>query len=263
MYKRVDATTIVPLTIEPLGTTEFVDSAGLVGDEYYATFSSSTLGVESLPSNIYRVGTPWMQGMGVILALDTVSSHPSVDTVAVYRRRFAASDALRIGAVPLGTQFFSDPAGQPGDEYHTTFVNELSLAESQPGPSVIADAESGTIVVSGTFKDVRNAGTGQGPGVRDPVGPGPHVEVVLRWPKRYQSPNANGQTIGRTYYDVTVQAAGVWSVPLIPNDMILGLQSYYEFTFTDGEKYFKRVSSVNGLAQNFALLEEVLPLELR
>jgi hypothetical protein len=170
---------------------------------------------------------------------------------------------VRLGTVPIGTQYYNDPDGAPGDEYHTTFIDSITLDESQPSPSVIADAESGLVVVSGKFQDIRGIGVLNGPGVRDPFGAGPHIDIELIWTKRHIAPTANGRTIARTHYDVTVQANGFWSVPLIPNDLILNTDAYYEFTFTDGEKYHKRVSSTNGLAQNFAQLEDVDPVYLR
>lgn len=263
VYKRVDATSHTLLSSGPISSVSYTDITGALNDEYHITFSSSTLGVESLPSNVYRVGTPWMQDMGVILELQTTSTNPDVDQVAIYRRRYNATNAFRLGVVSLGTQYYSDPDGQPGDEYHTTFLDSVSLDESQPGPSVIADAEAGTVVVSGFMRDVRNKSVTLGPGPRDPIGPAPRVEVQLVWTKPHITPAANGQVVARTHYDTEVATNGTWSLPLVPNDLLLGIDSYYEFTFTDGRKYFKKVRSTNGLAQNFALLEDVRPIDLR
>lgn len=263
IYKRVDALSYSLLSTEPVGTPTYEDLGGLVNDEYHITFSSSTFGVESLPSNIYRVGTPWRQGMGVILTLQTTSITPSVDEVAIYRRRFGTSTAVRLGTVPLGTQHYSDTNGQPGDEYHTTFLDSVLLAESQPGPSIIADAGAGLVVVTGRDRDIRDVGIDQGPGARDPFGAGPRVYIELVSPKSHRSPSANGGTVVRQNYDVQVQPGGVWSVPLLPNDLYTVSDTFYKFTFSDGEQLFKRVMSANGVAQNFALLTDVAPLELR
>ncbi|HUW08765.1 MAG TPA: hypothetical protein VM537_03505, partial [Anaerolineae bacterium] len=246
IYKRVDALSYVLLSTEPLGTLTYEDPAGLVNDEYHITFSSSTFGVESLPSNIYRVGTPWRQGMGVILELQTTSGTPSVDQVAVYRRRFGTANAVRLGTVPIGTQFYSDSTGMPGDEYHTTFLDSALLAESQPGPSIIANAGSGVVVVTGRDRDIRDLGVTQGPGPRDPFGAGPRVYIELVVPCSQRAPSANGGFIARQNYDAQVQVDGTWSVGLLPNDLITSPDTFYKFTFSDGEKSFKRVLSANG-----------------
>src|SRR3990172_12815551 len=97
IYKRLDAFSYALLVEVPLGTLQHVDSAGQLHDEYHATYYSTTLNVESLPSQIYRVGTPWMQAMGVILELQTTSPTPSVDQVGVYRRRYGESLPVRLG----------------------------------------------------------------------------------------------------------------------------------------------------------------------
>lgn len=263
IYKRVDALSHVLLSTESLGTPTYEDPMGLVNDEYHVTFFSSTFGVESLPSNIYRVGTPWRQGMGVVLELQTTSETPTVDEIVIYRRRFGEATAIRLGTVAIGTQFYNDPDGQPGDEYHTTFLDSTLLAESQPGPSVIADAGSGVVVITGRDRDIRDVAITRGPGARDPYGAGPRIFIELITPRGHRAPSINGGFIARQTYDVQALADGTWSVPLVPNDLITSPDTYYQFTFTDGEKAFKRVSSSNGLAQNFSLLADVDPLQLR
>jgi len=263
IYKRVDAVSYSLLDTVALGTTSYTDLAGLVNDEYHVTFYSSSLDVESLPSNIYRVLTPWRQGMGVILQLDTVPPVPEVDTIAVYRRRFGATNSVRLASLPVGTAYYSDPLGAPGDEYHTTFLDSVSLAESQPSPSVLADAGSGAIVVTGMSQDIQGVGIKQGPGARDPFGGGPRIYIELVTPRSQIMPSVNGRAVFRQSYDVQVKANGLWSVVLLPNDLYTTPKTFYKFTFTDGEQYFKRIESVNGQAQNFSLLADVLPLELR
>lgn len=263
VYKRVDHLSFAQLTEETLGTATYVDVAGLVGDEYHCTFYSTTLGIESLPSQIYRVQTPWGESMSVILELQTSSSNPSVDQIAVYRRRFAEANAVRLAALPIGTQYYTDPTGLPGDEYHTTFLDSLTLAESQPGPSVIADAGAGLVVVTGFARDIRDTHITLGPGSYDPFGAGPRIHVTLVWPKAHITPSANGKAIIRTHYNVQVLTDGRWSVPLVANDLMTAPNAYYEFEFSDGSRYFKRIETENGAAQNFSLLADVKPLELR
>ena len=263
VYKRVDATSFTLLSTEPLGTLTYTDAAGVLNDEYHVTLSSSTLGIEGLPSNIYRARAPWRQGLGVILELQTTSTAPAVDTVGIYRRRFGATATVRIGTVALGTQYFSDSAGVPGDEYHTTFIDSVLLDESQPSPSVIANAGSGLVVVTGFDRDVRDVGIDLGPGPRDPVGAGPRLYIELVTPRGHRAPSANGGTVVRKNYDVQVLADGTWSVPLLPNDLYTVVDTFYRFTFSDGVQLFKQILSANGVAQNFALLGDVDPLELR
>ena len=264
VYKRVDATSIPLLDTVSLGTTSYTDPAGLVNDEYHVTFFSSNYGMESLPSNIYRVLTPWKQDMGVALQLQTTSTNPSVDTVGIYRRVYNTPDTLRIDTVPIGTPYYYDAAGAPGDEYHTTFIILATLSESRPGPSVIADAGTGAVVVSGFAIDVRATPVKTGPGLAgDPFDGNAFVHVSLLWPARHITPSANGQAVIRETYKAPIYSTGTWSLPLVPNDLLQSPNSYYEFKFTDGVKYFKRVESVNGSAQNFSLLADVDPLELR
>jgi hypothetical protein len=263
VYKRVDATSFSLLGTLALGTLTFTDPIGLINDEYHVTFSSSTLGVESLPSNIYRAYTPWRQAMGVILQLQTTSPVATVDQIAVYRRKFGEPTYVRLATLALGTEYYTDPAGAPGDEYHTTFLDSVSLAESQPSPSVIANAGSGMVVVTGFDRDIRDQGIGQGPGDHDPLGPGPHVYIELVTPRSQVAPSANGGLVVRQNYKVQVNGLGSWNVELLPNDLYTSPETFYKFTFTDGEQYFKRLVSANGAAQNFSLLEDVDPLELR
>lgn len=264
IYKRVNATSIPLLDTVSLGIASYEDPAGVINDEYHITFYSSSLGVESLPSNIYRVLTPWKQGMGVVLELQTTSVNPTVDTVGIYRRRFSEAATIRIDTVPLGTTHYYDATGVPGDEYHTTFIDSLTLAESQPGPSVIADASSGLVVVTGFSVDVRARPVTTGPGSPDaPFDGSAFVHVTLMWPSRHLTPSANGQAVTRETYKVPIYSTGTWSVPLVPNDLLQAPDSYYEFKFTDGVKYFKRIETANGAAQNFSLLADVNPLELR
>lgn len=263
VYRRVDATSSLLLGKYTLGVSEVTDASGAVNDEYHITFYSSTLGYESLPSNIYRVLTPWRQGMGVVLELQTESPSSAVDSVGIYRRKFQAHNYSRVGLVSVGTAYFYDPDGAPGDEYHTTFIDSVTLAESQPSCSVVADAGSGLVVVTGFDRDIRDTGITQPPGARDPFGAGPRVYIELVKPRGQLTPSVQGGTVVRQNYDVQVQPGGVWSIPLIPNDLYTSPDTFYKFTFTDGEQYFKRISSANGRAQNFSLLEDVDPLELR
>ena len=263
VYKRLDHVSFSLLGTVALGTLTFTDPIGLINDEYHVTLASSSLGFESLPSNIYRALTPWRQGMGVILQLQTTGAAPEVTDVVIYRRRFNKVNALRIATVALGTEFYSDPSGSPGDEYHSTFLDAVTLAESQPSPSVIANAGAGLVVVTGFDRDIRDVGVDLGPGARDPFGPGPRVYIELVSPRGHRAPSANGGTVVRQNYDVQVKAGGVWNVPLLPNDLYVVPDTCYKFSFSDGQQMFKRVLAANGPAQNFALLGDALPLELR
>lgn len=263
IYKRETATSIILLDTVALGTATYADPAGLVGDEYYVTFFSSTENIESLPSPIYKVRTYWAADMGVVLELQTTSPNPEVDTVGIYRRRYGDSLYLRIAAVSLGTRFYTDADGEAGDIYHTTFINSVSLAESQPSPYVVAGTDTNMVVVTGIAVDPRAKAITDRGGSWDPLGGTSNMVVTLRWERKHLAPSVNGQTVIRTTYKLSTLVDGRWSVALIPNDLFSIPDTYYEFLFTDGERYFKRISSTYGLAQNFANLEDVLPLELR
>jgi hypothetical protein len=111
--------------------------------------------------------------------------------------------------------------------------------------------------------DLRDTIAQLGPGIYEPMSAGPRVHVELMWTKPHILPSANGRAVIRTSYDVQIQRDGRWNIPLIANDLYTVSDTYYEFTFSDGHKYFKRVLTANGAAQNFSLLGDVKPLELR
>lgn len=259
IYRRDDAYTLTEIGSAPLGTSTFSDPAGVINDEYHITFRDSVSGVESLPSQLYRVLNPFKQReedgvVVVVLELETSSVVPTVDFVAIYRRKPTESVATRIALVPIGTQFYQDPDGEPGDVYHSTFVDTTNSAESQPSAYVIANANTGLVVVSGRFEDPSGdpmlADTEE---FRD-------VEVLLVIPdeKSQRTPTAQGQVFGPQKKKALLDENGFWSLPLVPNDLILPNNTFYIFSVGD-QRFYKRVDSSNGPVQNLALLADVLP----
>lgn len=158
IYKRLDAETYTELADLPIGTTTYTDVGGLINDEYHVKFRDSVNGISSRPSHIYRALNPTKQrndevpAVAVVLELTTSSTVPTVDFVAIYRRKPLETVATRIALVPIGQQYYQDTEGDPGDIYHSTFVNTTNNPESQPSAIVIADAGSGLVTVSGRFE---------------------------------------------------------------------------------------------------------------
>jgi hypothetical protein len=266
VYRRQDAFSYTLVSEVALGTPTLEDPLGVVGDEYHSTFYSTALDLESLPSDLVRITTHWESLMGATFELQTTSPDPNVDTVAIYCKRGDGADCcfVRVGTVPLGTQYFTDPDALPGDICYTTFINSTTLAESQPSPCVTVTTDGNQVIVSGYA--VRIDGrpvTDPGSGSDAALGCGAHVHVTLYWPARHITPSAFGLSVIRETKMVPIGEDGKWSTPLVPNDLLQSPKSYYEFKFTDGVKYFKRINSVNGDIQNFALLGDVDPLELR
>lgn len=274
VYKRENAYSISEVTTVSLGVPE-VDVTGLVNDEYYITFRHSATGIESQPSSIYRALNPYKQRqepeapVSVILQLETTSTVPTVDFIGVYRRKYGESISNRIALLPIGTEYFQDPDGLPGDVYHSTFIDSTNATESQPSIYVIANANAGLVIVSGRFEYPNG----------DPVisqrEPKHDIDIELIIPKSSQgrTPTAQGQVIASRTAKVFLERiskdelgnaispeidTGRWSVALVPNNLIEPNDTYYEFTF-NGNKMYKKIHSQNGLAQNFAMLAEVTP----
>jgi hypothetical protein len=276
LFKRVDATTYAELADLSIGTASYTDVAGTVNDEYHTIFRDSINGISSLPGPIYRALNPYKQRdepdppVSVILELDISSPIPTVDFIAVYRRKFLENEAIRIALLPIGQQFYQDVDGLPGDIYHTTFVDTTNATESQPSLYTVANANSGLVVVSGRFEnpsgDAADAFTEATP----------DVEALLILPGNASSartPTVQGQVIGKRVVGTRIivltkdelgnpitppVSTGRWSIPLIPNNLIEPNNTYYEFHYRN-RRYFKYVNSVNGAAQNFALLADVQP----
>ena len=263
IFRRVSPYQYVELAAVPLGTANYSDADGRVGDEYHIVFRDSASGVESPPSNIYRALIPYLQRgedgvVVVVLELDTVSTIPTVDFVAIYRRKIGETTATRIGLVPIGTELFSDPDGEPGDTYHSTFVDTTNSTESQPSDYVIANAGSGLIVISGRFEDLTGApaetfNTRSRKTVRDI-----QIELHLRNDMVYRAPTARGQVLALNKAEAFMDPDGRWGVVLIPNDVISPAMTYYLFQYR-GRRFYKRIHSQYGKVQNFALLEDVDP----
>lgn len=256
IYKRVDSTTLTLLSSVPLGTTTFADPAGVINDEYFIRWRSLSNGVQSLPSKIYRVLTPYKQrdeAVVVVLELQTTSVIPTVDFVSIYRRKPEETAATRIGLVPIGQQFFQDTTGEPGDVYHITFVDTTNSSESQPSDYVVSDANTGLIVVSGRFETPSGDSCEAHPDERD------DVEVMLVVPDGViAQPTAQGQVFGTDVVTAPLDDLGAFSIPLVPNDLILPNNTYYLFTYRS-QRLYKRINSDNGAAQNLALLADVNP----
>lgn len=265
IYKRVDATSYTELADLPIGTTSYTDSAGVINDEYHTIFKDSVNGISSLPSHIYRALNPYKQRneedppVAVILELETTSTVPTVDYVAIYKRKPLEASATRIALVAIGQQYYQDADGEPGDIYHSTFVDTTNNSESQPSSYVIADANSGLVVVSGRFENPA------GDIYIRPDRPANddeydiEISLVTPYSSSTRTPTAQGQVIGITTKKVlTDSTTGFWSVTLIPNNLIEPNNTYYQFMFR-GHAYYKYVYSTNGDAQNFAMLADVQP----
>lgn len=256
IYKRVDAETITLLGSVPLGTATFSDPDGVINDEYHIVWRSSSSGVQSLPSKIYRALNPYKQrdeAVVVVLELQTSSVIPTVDYVAIYRRKYGETAATRIGLVPIGQQFFQDPDGEPGDIYHTTFIDSINDAESQPSDYVVSDANTGLVVVSGRFETPSGDSCEAHPDERD------DVEIMLVVPDGVIiQPTAQGQVFGTDVVSAPLDENGIFSIPLVPNNLILPNNTYYLFTYRS-QRIYKRIDSDNGSAQNLALLADVQP----
>lgn len=264
VFKRVDAETYTELADLPLGTTTYTDTDGVVNDEYHTVFRDSVNGISSRPSHIYRALNPTKQrndevpAVAVVLELETSSTIPTVDFVAIYRRKPLETTATRIALVPIGQQYYQDAEGDPGDIYHSTFVDTTNNAESQPSMIVIADAGSGLITVSGRFEHVT------GDTIVRPEKPRNDdlwdIEIQLWTPKNViRTPTAQGNVIGITTWKVLTDCeTGYWAVDLIPNDLIEPNNTFYEFKYRT-QRWFKQINTANGGAQNFAMLADYIP----
>ena len=266
IFKRVDAETYTELADLPLGTATYTDTGGVINDEFHVRFKDSINGVSSLPSHIYRALNPYKQRneenppVAIILELQTTSTVPTVDFVGIYRRKQFETDATRIALVAIGQQFYQDPDGDPGDVYHSTFVDTTNGTESQPSAYLTANANTGLVVVSGRFEDPAGdlyARPPEPPASDDDF----DIEIRLVVPREAnaRAPTAQGQTIGIVVKKIlTQESTGFWSTTLVPNDLIEPNNTFYEFLFR-GRTYFKYVNSANGEAQNFAMLAEARP----
>jgi hypothetical protein len=275
VLKRTGSTTIAEIASLPIGTATYTDVSGTINDEYSTQFLDSVNGVSSLPGSIYRALNPYKQNkepdapVAIILELDTAPTIPTVDFIAVYKRSYLANDYTRIALLPIGQQFYQDAEGSPGDVYHTTFVDTTNATESQPSKFIIANANSGLVIVSGRFEQLT------GDASISFTEPKHDIDILLVLPKDSQgrTPTAQGQVIGRRSAKVFMERiktdetgkvlnpeidTGRWSVPLIPNNLIEPNNTYYEFCFR-GHRFYKYINSSNGLSQNFAMLAEVNP----
>jgi hypothetical protein len=262
IYKRLGAYTHKELVVLPLGTSQYSDSNGRVNDEYHIVFRELATNVESPASSIYRALYPYQQrsedgAVVVTLELDTVSTIPTVDFVAIYRRKPPEAAATRIALIPIGQARYQDPDGEPGDIYHSTFVDTTNGAESQPGDYITANAGSGFIVVSGRFEDV-SGDPAEAYLDRDREHYDIQATLKLRRKNQLRTPTAQGQVISQTFARARMDENGVWSLVLVPNNLIQPRDSYYEFKYR-GRLYNKQVHSQNGRSQNFALLPDVDP----
>jgi hypothetical protein len=232
-----------------------------VNDEYHITFRESATGVESLPSSIYRALYPYQQREdGVVVVtfeLDTTSTIPTVDFVAIYRRKPEESVATRIALLPIGTERYQDPDGLPGDVYHSTFVDTTNSTESQPSEYQVANAGAGFVVVSGRFEDA-GGDPAEAYLQKDRDHHDVQATLMLRRKNRLRTPTAQGQIIAQTFARARMDENGVWSLVLVPNNLIQPRDSYYEFKYR-GRIYNKQIHVQNGRAQNFAMLPDVDP----
>lgn len=278
IFKRVDSTTYSELAELAIGTATFTDAAGVVNDEYHTIFRDSVNGIESLPGPIYRALNPHKQReepdppVSVILELQTTSAIPTVDFVAVYRRKPLELVATRIALLAIGQQFYQDADGEPNDIYHSTFIDTANSTESQPSSYITANANSGLVVISGRFEDVSGDASESFAATSDQKF---DMEVLLAIPPEAsgRTPTVQGQVVGTNKVQVFMitltedelgdplpesLSTGRWSVPLIPNDLIEPNNTYYTFIYR-GNRFFKQINSVNGLVQNFALLADFQP----
>jgi hypothetical protein len=263
IFRRVSPYHYTELASVPLGTATYSDSNGRIDDEYHVVFRDSMSGVESLPSSIYRALTPYLQRdeagvVVVVLELDTVSTIPTVDFVAIYKRKFGEPNAVRIGLVPIGTALFSDPDGEPGDTYHSTFVDTTNSAESQPSDYVIANAGSGLVVISGRFEDLTGMSSETFSRNNRKTTRDIQIELHTRNDSVSRTPTARGQVLATNMAESHLNTDGRWSVVLIPNDIITPSMTYYVFQYR-GNRFYKRIHSQYGPVQNFALLQDVDP----
>ena len=264
IYRRESAFFFYEVGSVSLGTASYTDAIGRVDDEYHIRFREAATGVLSMPSGMVRIVEPYKQREedGVVVVtfeLDTVAPVPTVDFVAIYRRKPAESVATRIALVPIGTERWQDPDGEPGDVYHSTFVDTTNSTESQPSEYQVANAGTGLIVVSGRFEDL--TGTRAESFEVDRNEDYRDIEVELRMRSdstRYRTPTARGQILAIIRAEAKLDEQGRWSVVLVPNDLISPANTYYSFRYR-GHRYFKRLQTANGAVQNFALLPDVDP----
>jgi hypothetical protein len=173
--------------------------------------------------------------------------------VAVYRRKPTETSATRIALLPIGQQFFQDLTGEPSDVYHTTFVDTANSSESQPSDYVTSNANTGLIVVSGRFETLSGDAAEQHPDEHD------DVEIMLVVPDGViAQPTAQGQIFGSDVVTALLDDSGRFSIPLVPNDLILPNNTFYMFMYRS-QRLFKRIDSDNGAAQNLAMLADVHP----
>lgn len=192
--------------------------------------------------------------MDLVIELPVSGLDPRITHVLLYRRRAGVVERVppdpdNPTTITAGTQYVTIKEADAGDQYWVTFYDATSRIEGGPSEILVA-RETGLIATTVTGIVISGDGA--------PVGADLEVRASL-WAAGLKPTTADG---GHIVAAVTAKtdSTGVWSLDLVPNDLIRPLGSYWKITVF-GQTYFKTINSANGPSQNFTALTDVTPFE--
>lgn len=97
--------------------------------------------------------------MSATLELPLSSTDPQVTHINVYKKDAAQAIYIWIAQVPVGTETYTDPYGDEGDSYYTTFYDNYSGAEGEPGAIIIVTDHTHTESVHGVIIELPTTST--------------------------------------------------------------------------------------------------------
>ena len=75
--------------------------------------------------------------MSATIELPLSANDPQITHINVYKKNADQAIYIWIAQVPIGTETYTDPYGDEGDSYYTTFYDSYSGVEGEPGPIVL------------------------------------------------------------------------------------------------------------------------------